>query len=102
VAFEVDGNYDDVHWSVLVRGEAAQITTDEEIRRSGVAQLTTASPTAKPFYLRISPAEVTGRRFRERTPAVVSGPGTGPIDRSATSDRSTRPNPIPHLPPFEE
>lgn len=102
VAFEVDGNIDDFHWSVLVRGEAEQVTTDEEIRRSGVAQLTTASPTSKPFYVRISPAEITGRRFRERTPGSVSGPGTGPIDRSAVPDRSTRPNPIPHLPPFEE
>lgn len=102
VAFEVDGNIDDVYWSVLVRGDAQQVTTDEEIRRSGAAHLTTASPTIKPFFIRIAPAEITGRRFREAGPAVVSGPGTGPIDRGALSDRSTRPNPIPHLPPFEE
>src|SRR3546814_14144906 len=52
VAFEVDGNIDDVHWSVPVRGEAEQVTTDAEIRRSGVAQLTTPSPTAHPFLVR--------------------------------------------------
>ncbi|KAA9152954.1 pyridoxamine 5'-phosphate oxidase family protein [Microbacterium lushaniae] len=100
VAFEVDGNEDDIHWSVVVRGAAAQVTTDDEIRRSGVAQLTTASITIKPFYIRVSPSVLTGRRFRERGAADRQEPTAPPADRGVP--RSTRPNPIPHLPPFEE
>jgi nitroimidazol reductase NimA-like FMN-containing flavoprotein (pyridoxamine 5'-phosphate oxidase superfamily) len=102
VAFEVDGNIDDMHWSVLVRGDAAPVTLDDEIRRSGVSQLTSASPTAKPFYIRIAPSAITGRRFREGDADGSARPRTGPIDRSSAVPRSTRPNPIPHLPPFEE
>jgi hypothetical protein len=103
VAFLVDGNEGETHWSVLVRGDAAQVTADDEIRRSGVRQLTTATPTPRPFFIRIEPSTITGRRFREGgDPGQPARPGTGPIDWSATGHRATRPNPIPHLPPFEE
>lgn len=104
VAFEVDGNEGHTHWSVLVRGEAAQVTLDDEIRRSGVAKLSTASPTPKPFYIRIEPSTITGRRFQEGVsdPGFVAGPGTGPIEWEPGSDRATRPNPIPHRPPLHE
>lgn len=103
VAFEADGNEHDLHWSVLVRGDAVQVVIDEEIRRSGVAQLSTASPAAKPFYIRITPSSITGRRFREGIDVRTRFPlPTGPVDRPAVVPRSTRPNPIPHLPPFEE
>lgn len=102
VVFEVDGNAGDTHWSVLVRGVAGQVTADEEIRRSGVAHLTTATPTPKPFYIRIDPSTISGRRFQEGSEVRrSSAPGTGPIEWKPT-DRATRPNPIPHRPPFEE
>ena len=64
VAFEVDA-VDDVHrWSVVVRGQARRLDSDDEIERSGVLDLSTRTPTAKHLYVRITPRVVTGRRYR--------------------------------------
>jgi nitroimidazol reductase NimA-like FMN-containing flavoprotein (pyridoxamine 5'-phosphate oxidase superfamily) len=64
VAFEVDGVDATHRWSVVVRGRARRLADDEEIELSGIADLATATPTAKHSYVRILPGAVTGRRFR--------------------------------------
>lgn len=67
-AFEIDGETDDDRWSVVVRGPAERVSSDAEIRASGVKKLASASPTAKHFVIRITAHSVTGRRF-------AKGPG---------------------------
>jgi nitroimidazol reductase NimA-like FMN-containing flavoprotein (pyridoxamine 5'-phosphate oxidase superfamily) len=65
VAFEVDGEEDGARWSVVLKGTAARLDSDLEIEESGVLGLYTLSPTQKWNYVQVSPAVVTGRRFRE-------------------------------------
>ena len=67
VAFEVDAIADGIAWSVVIRGMAARLDTDDEIVASGVHDLVSANPTAKYNYVRIDPREIMGRRFRVRT-----------------------------------
>lgn len=66
VAFEIDGEEAGERWSVVVRGEAAHVDLDAELRRSRETGLRSMSPTPKPHVIRIAPRTVTGRRFRER------------------------------------
>jgi nitroimidazol reductase NimA-like FMN-containing flavoprotein (pyridoxamine 5'-phosphate oxidase superfamily) len=65
VAFEAD-NYDDITqsgWSVLVSGRAEVVEDDEEIGRLGQLGLYSwASAMDRPFWIRIRPTSVTGRR----------------------------------------
>ena len=63
VAFEIDGRHAGMHWSVVVKGEAQRISSDQEIEASGVLSLHTATPTAKWNYIRIRPDVITGRQF---------------------------------------
>jgi nitroimidazol reductase NimA-like FMN-containing flavoprotein (pyridoxamine 5'-phosphate oxidase superfamily) len=64
VAFEIDGTNRDTSWSVVTKGQANRMGSDLEIEKSGVLGLYSASPTEKWNYVRITPASVTGRRFR--------------------------------------
>ena len=108
VAFEVDGETDDSHWSVVVRGDAERVTRDDVIRKSGVRGLASWSPTAKHFVIKITANTVTGRRFRKdggHRDALV--PCEGPDSLTSESqpreaDRARRPRPIPHLSPLPE
>ena len=65
VAFEAD-NYDDITesgWSVLVNGRAEVVEDDAEIDRlSRIGLHSWASDLDRPFWIRISPTSVTGRR----------------------------------------
>lgn len=68
VAFEVDGRFGDRadpgrHWSVVVRGTAKRLDSDEEIEASGVLDLVTAAGGAQYNYVKIAPVAVTGRRL---------------------------------------
>ena len=63
VAFEVDGTTDRRRWSVVVRGVAVRLESDQEIEESGVRSLHSLPPTDKWNYVRIDPETVTGRRF---------------------------------------
>jgi nitroimidazol reductase NimA-like FMN-containing flavoprotein (pyridoxamine 5'-phosphate oxidase superfamily) len=67
VAFEVDGVDGGDRWSVVVRGHAAIVETDAELRRARDGGVRSMSPTPKPYVVRIAPQRVTGRRFAERT-----------------------------------
>ncbi len=74
VAFEIDGTDAAAHtgWSVVVRGEAAEVTDLAELARLRKLPLAAWAPGAKTHYLRILPAVLTGRR--------ISAPG-GPSNR---------------------
>jgi nitroimidazol reductase NimA-like FMN-containing flavoprotein (pyridoxamine 5'-phosphate oxidase superfamily) len=65
VAFEAD-NYDDMSqsgWSVLVSGSAEVVEDDAEIGRlSQLGLHSWASALDRPFWIRIRPTSVTGRR----------------------------------------
>jgi nitroimidazol reductase NimA-like FMN-containing flavoprotein (pyridoxamine 5'-phosphate oxidase superfamily) len=65
VAFEVDG-VDEVTrtgWSVLVRGEAVEVTDPAELARVRRLPLYPWAPGAKGHYVRILPTLLTGRRI---------------------------------------
>jgi nitroimidazol reductase NimA-like FMN-containing flavoprotein (pyridoxamine 5'-phosphate oxidase superfamily) len=74
VAFEVDGTdaADRTGWSVVVRGEAVEVTDPAELTRLRKLPPDPWAPGAKTHYVRILPAVLTGRR--------ISAPG-GPSHR---------------------
>jgi nitroimidazol reductase NimA-like FMN-containing flavoprotein (pyridoxamine 5'-phosphate oxidase superfamily) len=64
VVFEADDHTLIEGWSVIVRGRARLLKADGHIRHAERAQLLPWTAMLKPHYVRITPAEVTGRRFR--------------------------------------
>jgi uncharacterized protein len=74
VAFEIDGAdaAAGTGWSVVVRGEAVEVTDPAELARLRELPLRPWAPGAKTHYVRILPAALTGRR--------ICAPG-GPSDR---------------------
>lgn len=50
-------------WSVIVKGTARMLRTDEEIDDAERAQLPPWTATVKRHFVRIRPDRVTGRRF---------------------------------------
>jgi osmotically-inducible protein OsmY/nitroimidazol reductase NimA-like FMN-containing flavoprotein (pyridoxamine 5'-phosphate oxidase superfamily) len=64
VAFEVDGHDRVWTWSVVVKGTARRLDDDAEIIAAGIEQAPTALPGEKFNYVRISPRQISGRRFR--------------------------------------
>ena len=64
VVFEADDHNAAEGWSVIIRGRARLLKTDTEIQHAESAQLLPWTATHKPHYVRITPTEVTGRRFR--------------------------------------
>jgi hypothetical protein len=63
VAFETDHHSEAEAWSVIVKGHAAALERQEEIYAADQLPLTPWIPTLKYIYVRITPTEVTGRRF---------------------------------------
>jgi uncharacterized protein len=74
VAFETDGADAAAHtgWSVVVRGEAVEVTDTAELARLRKLPLFPWAPGAKSRYVRILPATLTGRRIWR-----PAGPSTG-------------------------
>jgi nitroimidazol reductase NimA-like FMN-containing flavoprotein (pyridoxamine 5'-phosphate oxidase superfamily) len=112
VAYEIDGEDAGFYWSVVIHGTARRLTAMDEIEASGILQLSSWSPTSRNIIIRITPTDVTGRRF-----AVPPGPpGTAqtspvrPVDDTPTGadgaessgHRRQKPKPIPHQPPTSE
>lgn len=67
VLFEVDDHNVAEGWSVIVKGRARSLRTNEEIDEAERAQLlswTESSASQKTHYVRVVPEMVTGRRFR--------------------------------------
>lgn len=63
VLFEADDHNVVGGWSVVIRGLARTLRTDDEIDEAERAQLLPWTATVKPHYVRIRPLRVTGRRF---------------------------------------
>jgi uncharacterized protein len=65
VAFEIDGTDTAAHtgWSVLVRGEATEVTDPAELARLRKLPLGPWAPGVRAHYVRILPAALTGRRI---------------------------------------
>lgn len=63
VLFEADGHGAMDGWSVVVKGTAQTLRTDDEIDEAERAQLLPWTATVKQHYVRIRPRSVTGRRF---------------------------------------
>ena len=87
VAFEIDGADEAARagWSVLIRGEATEVTDPAELARLRKLRVSPWAPGAKTHYVRILPAKLTGRRIwapgcpapRSRTAAGGPQPGPG-------------------------
>lgn len=108
-ALEIDGETTGSWWSVVVRGPIDRVTSDAEIRESGVRRLRSWSPTHKLFAIRLTAHTVTGRRFAKD--AGHAGPAQAfeasshlPASESPHPDphRAARPTPIPHREPTPE
>ncbi|OBC00376.1 pyridoxamine 5'-phosphate oxidase [Mycobacterium sp. 852013-50091_SCH5140682] len=63
VLFEADDHVATDGWSVIVRGVAQTLRSDEELEEAERAQLYPWTATTKKHYVRIRPLRVTGRRF---------------------------------------
>ena len=63
VAFEADDHDAVEGWSVIVKGHARVLRTDAEVRKAEQAQLRPWVATLKLHYVRVTPSEITGRRF---------------------------------------
>ncbi|MEO6826650.1 MAG: pyridoxamine 5'-phosphate oxidase family protein [Microbacteriaceae bacterium] len=66
VVFEADERTDDGAWSVTVKGSAAVVEDERGIPRAAHEALPEWIPTKEFVYVRITPAEVHGRRFERR------------------------------------
>ena len=64
VAFEADDHTVAEGWSVIVKGTAQLLTANADILEAEEAPLLPWPATLKPFYVRVIPLEITGRRFR--------------------------------------
>ena len=63
VLFEADDHNASDGWSVIVKGVARSLHTDEDIERAERAHLLPWTATVKEHYVRVIPTQVTGRRF---------------------------------------
>jgi nitroimidazol reductase NimA-like FMN-containing flavoprotein (pyridoxamine 5'-phosphate oxidase superfamily) len=72
VLFEVDEHNVAEGWSVIVKGRARSLRTDEQIEEAERAQLLPWVSSEKTHYVRVLPDMVTGRRFRFGPPLLGS------------------------------
>lgn len=63
VLFEADGHSATEGWSVIIKGVARSLHTDDEIEEAERAQLLPWTATVKSHYVRVLPTRITGRRF---------------------------------------
>lgn len=66
VVFEVDDYTDTDAWSVIVRGSARRLETDDEVQHADSLGLTPWIPTLKHNYVSVVAHTVTGRAFPRR------------------------------------
>ena len=64
VAFEVDDHDTVQGWSVVVKGHARIMTSDDELAAAERAQVLPWITTPKRQFIRITPSDITGRTFR--------------------------------------
>ena len=83
VAFEIDGVDDETAFSVVVKGDAKEITAPDELRNTVSLDVSPLQPGTKNHFVRILAEEVTGRNF----------PATDPTTwKSALSDVARAPH----------
>ncbi|GAB2487937.1 pyridoxamine 5'-phosphate oxidase family protein [Luteococcus sediminum] len=63
VAFEVDGWNDEGGWSIVLKGDASEITSAHELALADKMPLKPWVPTVKSHYVRVVPSEISGRGF---------------------------------------
>ncbi len=63
VVFEVDDHTVAEGWSVIVKGTARSVRSDEDIAEAERAHLLPWTDSEKSHYVRVIPESVTGRRF---------------------------------------
>jgi nitroimidazol reductase NimA-like FMN-containing flavoprotein (pyridoxamine 5'-phosphate oxidase superfamily) len=68
VVFEADEHNVVEGWSVIVKGVARSLRTNEELEEAESAELLPWTASAKKHYVRVLPEMVTGRRFRFDAP----------------------------------
>lgn len=64
VAFEADGILSDEAWSVVVHGTAEVLQLEADIEAARASGVTPWIPTTKESWVRITPADISGRHFR--------------------------------------
>lgn len=64
VLFEADDHNVAEGWSVILKGTARTLRSDEELDEAARAQLLPWTATVKQHYVRVQPVSITGRRFR--------------------------------------
>jgi nitroimidazol reductase NimA-like FMN-containing flavoprotein (pyridoxamine 5'-phosphate oxidase superfamily) len=72
VVFEADDHDVAEGWSVVVKGTARSLRSDEDIEKAERAQVLSWTASEKPHYVRIKPESVTGRRFHFGSPIEKS------------------------------
>ena len=72
VLFEVDDHNVAEGWSVIIKGRARSLRTNEQIEEAERAQLLPWTTSEKTHYVRVVPEMVTGRRFRFGPPLEKS------------------------------
>ena len=83
VAFEIDGVDEQTAFSVVVKGDAKEITAPDELRDTVSLDVSPLQAGTKNHFVRILAEEVTGRSFPVTDPATW---------RSALSDASRAPH----------
>jgi uncharacterized protein len=63
VLFEADDHDVAEGWSVIVKGRARTLRSDDELQEAARAQLLPWTATLKQHYVRVIPDQITGRRF---------------------------------------
>jgi nitroimidazol reductase NimA-like FMN-containing flavoprotein (pyridoxamine 5'-phosphate oxidase superfamily) len=74
VAFEADGRTDDNDWSVVVKGQAREITGLYESIEAAELPIHPEQGGRKSRLGRISPSDITGRRFAVAVPQTWDNP----------------------------
>ena len=64
VAFETDAVLSGEAWSVVVKGTARVLETQDEIMLAEAAGIESWIPVPKEFYVEIRPSQIDGRHFR--------------------------------------
>jgi nitroimidazol reductase NimA-like FMN-containing flavoprotein (pyridoxamine 5'-phosphate oxidase superfamily) len=70
VVFEADDHNVAEGWSVIVKGTARSLRTDEEIEEAERAQVLPWITSEKSHYVRVIPETITGRRFQFGSPRM--------------------------------
>jgi nitroimidazol reductase NimA-like FMN-containing flavoprotein (pyridoxamine 5'-phosphate oxidase superfamily) len=77
VAFEADEHTFLARWSVVVRGTARRLVSDDEIERSGIDRLATWQAGDKFNYFEIQPTTISGRFIRPQQSGYQPVAGSG-------------------------